>query len=295
MSFRKRMARERFSSPALAPVPGRATLTPLAELSVPPSSPGRPAWARPSGALPLIIGHRGASALAPENSIDAFHRAREDGADGVELDVLLCATGEVVVFHDDDLARLGDRPDRIADMSLATVRAVRLRSGAALPLLDEVLEACGPRLLVNVELKAAGISAAGVRALVDGVATIVERGGPALASRILVSSFNPRAVHAWQRRAADVRAGLLFERESSLPLRRAWALPWLRPFSVHPEGVLCTAAALRRWRRRGYRVNVWTVDAPEDVRRFAALDVDGIITNDPGRTRAVLPATRPGA
>ena len=61
-------------------------------------------WTRRRGAgLPLVLGHRGASARAPENSVEAFERARADGADGVELDVLQCATGEVVVFHDDDL------------------------------------------------------------------------------------------------------------------------------------------------------------------------------------------------
>lgn len=276
---------------ALARGPARATLTELRESSLPAS------WARPVGAPPLIIGHRGASALAAENSIEAFHRAAADGADGVELDVLLAAGGEVVVFHDDDLARLGGRPDRIADLSLAELRAVRLRSGAAIPLLDEVLEACGPRLLINVELKAAGISAQAVRALVERVAAIVEGGGPALGSRILVSSFHPGAIRAWQRRAPRVRAGLLFEREAPVALRRAWALPFLRPFAVHPEGVLCTPSACRRWKRRGYHVNVWTVDAPEDVRRFAALGVDGIITNDPARTRAALPANsaRPAA
>lgn len=269
---------------ALAERRTRATLAVLRESSLPVS------WEAALGA-PLIIGHRGASALAPENSLEAFEKAAADGADGVELDVLLAATGEVVVFHDDNLARLGGRPHRIADLSLTEIRAVRLRSGAAIPLLDEVLEACGSRLLVNVELKASGISAAGVRALVEGVATAVERGGAALASRILVSSFHPGAVRAWQRRAPGVRAGLLFEREASLPLRRAWALPLLRPFAVHPEGVLCTPSACRRWKRRGYRVNVWTVDAPSDVRRFAALGVDGLITNNPARTRATLMAT----
>ena len=83
-------------------------------------------WAQSHAGRPLIIGHRGASAHAPENSLEAFSRAAADGADGVELDVLRCATGEVVVFHDDDLARLGGRAERIAALSLAELRALRL-------------------------------------------------------------------------------------------------------------------------------------------------------------------------
>ena len=126
-----------------------------------------PAWARRrQGAPPLIVAHRGASAVEPENSIAAFRRAAADGADGVELDVLLCATGEVVVFHDDDLVRLGNRPEKIATLSLAALRAVRLTSGATIPTLDEVLAACGPRLLANIELKASGISVGQMRASV---------------------------------------------------------------------------------------------------------------------------------
>src|SRR5262245_51611322 len=99
---------------------------------------------RPAGAGPLVIGHRGASARAPENSVEAFARARTDGADGVELDVLCCATGEVVVFHDDDLVRLAGRPERIDALSLAALREVHLQGGARIPTLEEAFEACGP-------------------------------------------------------------------------------------------------------------------------------------------------------
>ncbi|MES1165374.1 MAG: glycerophosphodiester phosphodiesterase [Verrucomicrobiota bacterium] len=265
--------------------------------------PRSPSWTRSGGAggadgdvdvdvdeshCPLIIAHRGASAIEPENSLQAFRRAGQDGADGVELDVLQCGSGDVVVFHDDDLARLADRPDRIAALPLSAVRNVRLKSGASIPTLAEALEACGGSLLVNVELKAAGVTPSQVAALVDAVATTLDRAGEVVSARVLVSSFSPRAVARWLRRSPRVRAGLLFEREAPLPLRRAWALPWLRPFSVHPESVLCTTAAVRRWHRRGYRVSVWTVDGAAALRQFADMGVDGIITNDPARARAAL-------
>jgi len=111
-------------------------------------------WRRRSDAqLPLVIGHRGASAVESENSLAAFARARTDGADGVELDVMTCGTGEVVVFHDDDLVRLGARPEKIAETSFAVLRGLALTSGAKIPTLEEVFEACGPDMLVNVELK----------------------------------------------------------------------------------------------------------------------------------------------
>jgi glycerophosphoryl diester phosphodiesterase len=254
------------------------------------AGPGRQ-MANPSGNGdgPLVIGHRGASALAPENSVEAFARARAEGADGVELDVLLCGSGEVVVFHDDDLARLGGRPERVDALTLAALREVTLSSGARIPTLEDAFEACGPQLLVNVELKASGASGRVVAALVEQVAQTLDRTG--IASRVLVSSFSPGAVRLWMRRAPSVPAALLFEREAPLPLRRAWAAAWLHPSALNPEFALCTPARVAGWRARGYAVNVWTVDDPAAILACRDMAVDGIITNDPARTRSVLRGT----
>jgi len=90
------------------------------------------------------------------------------------------------------------------------------------------------------------------------------------------------------RRLPAVPAGLLFERDSALPLRRAWAAPLLRPFALHPEMVLCTPERVAAWHRRGYMVNVWTVDDAEALAACRRMQVDGVITNDPRRTRALL-------
>jgi glycerophosphoryl diester phosphodiesterase len=249
-------------------------------------------WTRRApGEAPLVIGHRGSSAQATENTLAAFERARADRADGVELDVLLCRSGEAVVFHDDDLRRLAGRPERIADLDLGALRAVRLTAGGGVSTLPEVFEACGTDLLVNVELKAApGLSGAAIRALVERVASDVARAGARTAERVLVSSFNPFAVRAWMRRVPGVHAGLLFERTAPLPFRRAWPAVWLRPFSLHPDLVLCTPTRVAAWHRRGYAVAVWTVDAPEALRACRDMHVDAVITNDPAASRAVISA-----
>jgi glycerophosphoryl diester phosphodiesterase len=248
-----------------------------------------PAWGRrTAGARPLVIGHRGASARAPENSVEAFARARTDGADGVELDVLCCRGGEVVVFHDDDLRRLGGRPERIDALELAELRRVVLRGDARVPTLEEAFEACGPDMLVNVELKAPFLGDGRLRALVEGTAAVLARTG--VASRVLVSSFNPRAVRLWTRRQPAVPAALLFERAEITPLRRAWAAQWLRPAALNPELVLCTPVRVARWHALGYAVNTWTVDGEAAVRAAREAHVDGIITNDPVRTLELLAA-----
>jgi glycerophosphoryl diester phosphodiesterase len=243
-------------------------------------------WARSTAAGPLVIGHRGASARAPENSVEAFRRAVVDRADGVELDVLCCGSGEVVVFHDDDLLRLAGRPERIAELPWAALREVTVSGGVRIPTLAEALEACGPALLVNIELKSEGLRDRRLRALVAGVSETIDRAGAA--ARVLVSSFSPAAVWLWRRRRPDVKAALLFEREAPLPLRRAWSLPLLRPFAVHPDQRLCTPEAVRHWRRAGYAINTWTVDDPDRLRALRDLGIDAIITNDPFTARAAL-------
>ena len=226
-----------------------------------------------------ILGHRGASAHVVENTMAAFRRARADGADGVELDVRLCQSGEVVVFHDEDLRRLAGRPERVAALSLRALREVRL-AGEPIPLLAEVLEELSG-LLINVEIKAP--RALPPPGLVAATARVI-----AARDGVLVSSFNPFALAELRVRAPRLPVGLLFHAEQSRPLRDAWARHVLRPCAVHPEHVLVDLAAARAWRREGLEINVWTVDRPEDVRRMADAGVDAIITNDPAATRRML-------
>ncbi|HEY0709300.1 MAG TPA: glycerophosphodiester phosphodiesterase [Polyangia bacterium] len=246
---------------------------------------GAERWARRDRGRPLIIGHRGASAREVENTVPAFVQAAAEGADGVELDVFLSASGEVVVFHDDDLQRLAGLPHQVRTMSLHALRAVALPRGARIPTLDEVFEACGPSLLVNVEIKSTGATDVSLPALVAGVSEVVDRRGAA--ARVLVSSFDPRAVALWQERRTDVPAALVFEDGVAPVLGKALALPFLKPKAVHPEAVLCRPDVVAAWHAAGYMVNTWTVDDPNRIRELAMAGVDGIITNDPaGALRA---------
>jgi glycerophosphoryl diester phosphodiesterase len=241
-----------------------------------------PRWGR--RVVPLVIGHRGAPTHETENTLAAFRRARDDGADGVELDVRLARTGEVVVFHDEDLTRLAGRPERIADLEASVLRGVRLAGGHGIPLLADVLDELGPSMLVNVELKAE--RARDAWRLARATTRVLRATGAA--GRVLVSSFHPAALAAFRTLSPGIATGLLFARDQCLVLRRAWSRPLLRPLALHPDVELATPRRIRRWHRLGHAVNVWTVDAPAAIARLAALGVDGIITNDPALARRVL-------
>jgi glycerophosphoryl diester phosphodiesterase len=231
-----------------------------------------------------VLAHRGASREAPENTLAAFRLAREGGADGIELDVMCCGSGEVVVFHDDDLRRLAGRPNRVGELTLAELGEIDLGGGERIPTLAQALDTVGRRLLVNVELKISTF--AGARALAAATARELERTGAM--DRVLVSSFNPIALAWFGRASPGIPLGLLYERAQALPLRRGWAAPLLRVAALHPEAALCDPLAVAAWHRRGYAVHAWTIDDPRELAALARAGVDAIITNLPARARAAL-------
>lgn len=235
---------------------------------------------------PLIWGHRGASFEAPENTLAAFALAQAQGADGVELDAQRCASGEVVVLHDESLGRTTGFAGLVTETPWSTVRALdagerkaaRWR-GEKVPLLAEVL-ASFP-LLVNVELKCdraddRGLTAEAVRVVREARAE----------ERVLFSSFNPICLLRARALAPRVSRALLFEQEQEWPLRSAISAPLLGARALHPEHVLATPARVAGWRRRGYSVGCWTVDDAELAGRLHESGVSGIITNRPDRMRA---------
>ncbi len=229
---------------------------------------------------PLVLAHRGASLAAAENTLAAFHAARRMGADGVELDVMRCGTGEVVVFHDEDTVRLCGATGTVRTRSLAALRGLWVAGRSRVPTLSETFETLGPEMLVNVELKSPG----GLRALADDglaaeVAALIARHGAA--ARVVVSSFDPLLLARFRDVAPGIATGLLFWKGQARPLREAWAAPLLGVGAVHPESRLVSAERVAAWRARGLAIVSWTIDDPERARRAAALGVDAIISNDP--------------
>jgi len=239
-------------------------------------------WKR-LGARPRVWAHRGDSAHFVENTLEAFEGAARARADGIELDVRLCRGSDVVVFHDDDLARLAGRPDRVADLTLAELRAVRLRDGARIPTLREVFDATGD-LPINVEIKSPGAGKAG--ALPAHVARILRDAGAA--DRVIVSSFDPWALVQMHTAAPEVATAFLFHAGEVALARTGWLGPWIGAAALHPEHVLCDARSVGAWRRSGFVVNVWTVDDPLRLQELASLGVDGVFANDPAAAIDVL-------
>ena len=242
---------------------------------------------------PLILGHRGSSADAPENTLAAFCLAVEQGADGVELDVWRCASGEVVVHHDPDTRRTGGAPLRVDRSTLSELKRLDVGSwkalrfaGERIPLLAEVLEAI-PSALVNVELKARGVPDPGL----PGAAIRAVRAARA-EDRCLFSSFDLWLLGIVRLLAPDLRRGVLFGDDAMGRVREVIGCAALRPKAVHPHRALADERRIRAWRARSLDVNVWTVDDPAEVERLALAGVSALITNRPASAVAVLRRAR---
>ena len=201
---------------------------------------------------------------------------------------MACGTGELVVCHDERLERLAGIPAAVRDLPLPALREAAVLAGrfpgirAGVPTLAEAVEAGGPDLLWNVELKVDRDRDAVPLARL--AAREVARLG--LAGRVQVSSFHPLALLAFRAAAPALPTAFLWEAPGR-KLRDRLLARSLSTLAVHPEACLVDGAAVERWHRLGLLVDVWTVDEPAEARRLADLGVDGIITDVPDR---ILPA-----
>ncbi len=169
------------------------------------------------------IAHRGASAVAPANTLAAFEKAAELGADGIEFDVHLSADGAPVVIHDFAVDATTDGSGRVAEMDLAQLKQLDAGSrfdpafaGERIPTLEEVLQTFGDRLLLNVELKSTSPRDDGLERAVLALVEQYELG-----SRVLLSSFNPFSLRRAKKLAPHVRVGLLYAPDLPLFLSHA--------------------------------------------------------------------------
>ncbi len=239
---------------------------------------------------PLIIAHRGASALAPENTLAAFQLALNLGADGIELDVMLSKDDQLVVIHDSTVNRTTDGSGKVPEMTWDQLSKLDAGSkfgeqfmGEHLPTLDEVFELVGNKMLINVELKNYH---APLDDLAEYVVRLIEKHG--LQKTIILSSFNPLNAQKARTLHPSIPFGLLTEPGLFGALFRG---PFGRLFgyqALHPYYKDVTQRMVDSLHARGRDCNVWTVDDPQAIIRMKQFGVDAIICNDPAAARTIL-------
>jgi glycerophosphoryl diester phosphodiesterase len=236
---------------------------------------------------PLVLGHRGASHARPENTLAAFAKAREFGADGVELDARRSKDGHLVVHHDPHVEGFGV----INEFDFANLRAER----PEIPTLDEALAGCAG-MIVNVEIKCLPWEPDPdtpdhevVRAVVD---LLRAQSSVALVD-VIVSSFDLGAIDACRSFASDITTGWLTsgqEFAAAAKITAEHGHAWLNPDRA--AALRASPAEIAAAQKAGLRVNVWTVDEREEITTLAAAGVDAIITDVPDVALEVLRGPR---
>ncbi len=231
----------------------------------------------------LVIAHRGAAGVAPENTLAAFRRAIEEGADVVELDVQESLDGVVVVVHDSDLMKVAGVPTKIWETAAAALRQVDVGSHFApefraerVPTLAEALELCRGRARVDIELKSYGHA----ERLEERVVEVVEAAG--IAGEVLTMSMDHDMVRTMERLRPQWPNGVLTAVAAGDLVDEAPG-----DFLAVSSG-MATRALVRHAHRRGKPVYVWTVNDPAQMLAAIANGVDGLITDEPALAREVV-------
>ncbi len=219
----------------------------------------------------LVIAHRGASAAAPENTVEAFRLADEMGADGVELDVRLAADGRLVVAHD----------PLPADTAVV----------AALPDLATILDACGTRMLVNVEIKNEPVQPTPQRSpstdlgVVAPTIEALHASGIGL-ERFLISSFSWPTIDACRQLDPAIATAALCA--DVVDVDKLDRIARRGHLALHPFDGTLTTEGVTRCHDRGLLVNTWTCNDPDRIRELATIGVDGVCTDVPDAALAAL-------
>lgn len=231
----------------------------------------------------LNMGHRGAREVAPENTLSSFLAAEMMGAHGIELDVMFSKDHELVVIHDYDLDATSNGKGPVKGYTMAEIKEFDAGSwfdeaftGERIPTLQEVLKAIDPETLINIELKTESPATDGLE---NAVVEVIREYN--LYKRVIVSSFNPIALLRVKWADKNIPVGLLYAPDLPRYLSEGWFISLLRPEALHPEIGMVDENYMERARKKGYRVNVWTVNEAADMKRMLDLEVDGIITDRP--------------
>ncbi|MBI3452156.1 MAG: glycerophosphodiester phosphodiesterase [Rhodospirillales bacterium] len=233
--------------------------------------------------LPRIIGHRGAKASAPENTLASIRQAKTEGAGWVEFDVKLTADGEAVLIHDETLDRTTDGCGKVRERTLADIRALDAGgwfsprfAGERVPTLAEALALMAELGLgFNLEIKPCpGREAETARVAVAAIA----RYWPASLPAPIVSSFQIEALRAARDAAPHVMRGYIVEKLSANWRTEAESLGCR---SIHPSWRGLDEATARAIKTAGLALLVWTVNKPDVARRLLDWGADSLITDAP--------------
>ena len=223
----------------------------------------------------LKIGHRGAKGYVAENTLESIKKAIDLCVDGVEIDVHMCKTGEVIVFHDFTLNRNTNGTGAVANLTLKEIKKLKVENQFRIPTLIEVLDLIDNTIVINIELKGEGTAIPTCHIIQD----YIDKKGWALHS-IIVSSFKQSLLLEVYNINPNIPLGVLAEDDFSDALAFANVI---KAKAIHPKFSLLTKLNVAETQALGYKVNTWTVNTKQDIKQAISYQVDAIISDFPDR------------
>ncbi len=228
-----------------------------------------------------VFAHRGFSGLYPENTMLAFEKALEVGADGVELDVHLTKDGKLVVIHDEALARTTGYPGLISDYTLEALTKIKAsktkedRYEAYIPSFEEYCRfASDNKLITNIEIKTNRSWYCDIEKMTLEMVKAYK-----LEERVIFSSFNWLSISRMRILAPHLPCGLLYEDQNVRHL--AYQAKDGKFNYLHPDFTLLEEEAVKECKELGIGLNVWTINSEERMQKLIDWKVDGVISNYP--------------
>jgi glycerophosphoryl diester phosphodiesterase len=215
----------------------------------------------------LRIGHRGARAYEPENTLRSFKKALEIGVDAVEFDVRKTKDNQLVVIHDADVKRTTNGEGLVSELTLKEIKEVSAEKGEKIPTLKEALNFLDKKVKIVIELKEAGDE--------EKVLAAVRENG--LQKNVVIVSFIEEALRKVRDLDKEVETGLIYVKhknpvKAALELKASYLLPLYR---------FTHTANVKKAHENGLKVIVWTINNPEEVAEYAKKGVDGIASDKP--------------
>ena len=223
----------------------------------------------------ITIGHRGARGHVAENTIASIQKALDLNVDAIEIDIFRCATGELVVFHDQTIDELTDGKGFIEQMSLDSIKQFRVLGKEHIPTLKEVMDLIDGRVQLNIELK--GTQTAELTS--ELINTYFEQTNWD-SKDIFISSFNWEELELFYKINKEVAIALLTEDD---PADAILVAKKLDAFAINPNHENLNAQNIIKIQNAGLKIYPWTVNDPSAISQMINFGVDGIITDFPER------------
>lgn len=218
--------------------------------------------------MAYIVGHRGAAGYAAENSLESFAKAISIGCQRAELDVQLTKDNALIVFHDDEISRVTNGKGKISELTFDELRRFTLPNGETIPTLQEVIDVCKGKIVLQIELKGEGTAQPTNESILRN--DIVDQ--------VVVTSFDSGRLREIKAMNPRLRVGLLFEEYSET----LWELVREVPLDfIAPKGSIVTENMVRKAHSLGLLVYAFHVQDNVLGEKLIALGVDEIGTDFP--------------